>query len=209
MLVLEINNKFKKLKIIFSYQFLFFLQNYYIYTMNLDFYEEIALSTAHRKCRDTIKNFVFANPEYLGDLVAIALLTTDKNHHKACWILELICEEQLEIFSPFLSKFCSNLERFTSDSAIRSVSKISLFLAKSKKITLTETQENALIAANFNWLLTTNKAANAAYSMRALYLLGKKQNWIHDELKTFLSKDFDNQTPGYCFAVKDMLARLK
>jgi hypothetical protein len=58
-------------------------------------------------------------------------------------------------------------------------------------------------------LLSTSKAANAAYYMRALYLFGKKQKWIHDELKVFLSKDLDHQTPGYCFAVKDMLHRLK
>ena len=177
--------------------------------MNLEFYNQIAKSTAHRKSRDDNKDFIFANSDYLKYLLEIAFNVKDKNHHKACWILELICEEKMELFLPFLDKFCKTLHQYKSDSAIRSISKICLFLSNSKKYSLTENQEQKIIETCLDWLIESNKAANAAYAMRTLYNLGKKHKWVNDELKILLNRDFKNQTPGYCFAVKDILKRLK
>jgi hypothetical protein len=177
--------------------------------MDATYYQTIANSTAHRKSRDDNKNFIFNHPEYLPDLLQISYNTADKNHHKACWILELVFEERLTLIQPHLSNFCANLKQYTSDSAIRSLSKICLFLAQSKTLKLTETQEEHIIEACLDWLIQTDKAANAAYSMRALYFLGKRHTWINDELKLILSREFVNQTPGYRSAVKDLLKRLR
>jgi len=177
--------------------------------MNANFYNQIANSTAHRKSRDDNKNFIFNNPEYLQYLLEIAFNTKDKNHHKACWILELICEEQMELFLPFLDEFCKTLNKYTSDSAIRSISKICLFLSNSKKYSLTENQEEKIIETCLDWLIETDKAANATYVMRTLFNLGKKHHWVNEELKVLLTRDSSHQTPGYKFAVKDLLKRLK
>ena len=78
-----------------------------------------------------------------------------------------------------------------------------------KTIELTESQEEKLIETGLDWIIQTDKAANAAYTMRFLYLLGKKHLWINDELKALLSRNCSHQTPGYRFAVKDILKRLK
>lgn len=177
--------------------------------MDATYYQTIANSTAHRKSRDDNKNFIFNHPEYLPDLLQISYNTADKNHHKACWILELVFEERLTLIQPHLNNFCNNLKHYTSDSAIRSLSKICLFLAQRKNLKLTETQEEQIIEACLDWLIQTDKAANAAYSMRALYFLGKRHTWINDELKLILSREFVNQTPGYRSAVKDLLKRLR
>ncbi|WP_295338568.1 hypothetical protein [Flavobacterium sp.] len=177
--------------------------------MDATYYQTIANSTAHRKCRDDQRDFIFNHCEYLPDLLQISYNTTDKNHHKACWILELVFEERLALIQSHLSDFCDNLKHFTSDSAIRSLSKICLFLAQSKTLKLTEIQEEQIIEACLDWLIQTDKAANAAYSMRALYFLGKRQPWINSELKLILSREFENQTPGYRSAVKDLLKRLR
>jgi hypothetical protein len=177
--------------------------------MNSEFYILIEKSTAHRKCRDDVKAFVFEHPNHLNDLTKIAFNTKDKNHHKACWILELICEEQLELFIPYIDNFCSSLAHQHSDSAIRSISKIGLFLVQHKKIQLSESQEEKLIETGLDWLIQTDKAANAAYTMRFLYVLGKKHSWVNEELRALLSRDCSHQSPGYRFAVKDILKRLK
>ena len=177
--------------------------------MNTDYYKVIATSTAHRKSRDDNKDFIFQNPEFLKDLLEISFNVSDKNHHKACWILELVLEERIELIKPFLDSFCNALAKYRSDSAIRSLSKICLFLSKTKAIVLTEIQEEKIIEACLDWLIQTDKAANAAYSMRALYYFGKKYPWINDELQLILSREFENQTPGYRGAVKDLLKRLR
>lgn len=177
--------------------------------MNANFYDQIEKSTAHRKCRDDIKDFVFENPEFLSDLIKIAFTIKDKNHHKACWILELVCEEKMHSFLPFLDEFCEVLSEYKSDSAIRSVSKICLFLSNSKKYSLSEIQEEKIIETCLDWLIESDKAANAAYAMRTLFNFGKKHHWVNEELKVLLQRDCSHQTPGYKFAVKDILKRLK
>lgn len=76
-------------------------------------------------------------------------------------------------------------------------------------IHLTEIQENQMIETYLDWLIESDKAANAAYSMHTLFILGKKHSWVNDELNALLSRDCSYQTPGYKFAVKDILKRLK
>jgi hypothetical protein len=177
--------------------------------MNSEYYNQIAKSTAHRKSRDDNKYFIFANRSYLKDLTTIAFNTKDKNHHKACWILELICEEKMELFLPYIDRFCEVLPNFKVDPALRPTSKICLFLSKSKKVTLTEFQEEKIIETCLDRLIDCDLAATAAYSMRALYNLGKKHDWVNEELKVLLTRDISSQTPGYCAATKDILKRLK
>ena len=176
--------------------------------MNSEYYNQIVKSTAHRKSRDENKNFIFTHPDYLCNLTEIAFNTKDKNHHKACWILELICEEKIELFLPFVDNFCAVLSSYQSDSAIRSISKICLFLTKNKKLNLTKIQEEKIIETCLDWLIDSKKAANAAYSMRALFELGKNHSWVNEELKTLLSRDCSFQSVGYQFAVKDILKKL-
>ena len=177
--------------------------------MNTAFYNQIAKSTAHRKSREYNKDFVFSQPALLEDLVAIAFNVNDKNHHKACWILELICEEKMELFIPFIEDFCSTLSKYKSDSAIRSISKICLFLSNAKKITLTETQEEKIIETCLDWLIQEEKVAAKAYAMRTLYFFGKKQNWIYTELQTILPQDSPNHSPAYKACAKDILRRIE
>jgi len=177
--------------------------------MNTEYYNQIAKSTAHRKSRDDNKDFIFANPEYLKCLLEIVFDTEDKNHHKACWILELICEEKMVLFLPYLDEFCKTLPHYKNDSALRSISKICLFLSNSKKYSLTENQEEKIIETCLDWLIESNKAANAAYTMRTLYNLGKKHHWVNEELKVLLLRDYSHQTPAYKATVKDILKRLK
>ncbi len=176
--------------------------------INFSFYNQIEKSTAHRKSRDDNKDFIFANPKYLNDLTDIAFNTNDKNHHKACWILELICEEKMDLLLPFLEDFCEALPHYKNDSAIRSISKICLFLSNSKKYSLTENHEEKIIETCFDWLIESQKAANAAYTMRTLYNLGKKYHWVNEELRVLLQRDCSHQTPAYKSAVKDILKKL-
>ena len=176
--------------------------------MNTPFYNQVATCTAHRKPRELIRDYCIENPIYVSQLVEIAFATSDKNHIKACWILEMICEEELTLFVPFIDNFCTILASYKSDSAIRSISKICLFLIKSKKIKLSKIQEEKIIETGLDWLILTKKAANAAYTMRFLYLLGKKYAWVNEELIALLSREFSDQTPGYKYAVKDILKKI-
>ena len=79
----------------------------------------------------------------------------------------------MELFLPYIDRFCEVLPNFKVDPALRPTSKICLFLSKSKKVTLTEFQEEKIIETCLDRLIDCDLAATAAYSMRALYNLGK------------------------------------
>ena len=177
--------------------------------MDQSFYKLIEDSTAHRLNREFIRDYVFQNPNKLQFLMEIALNENDKIHVKACWSLELIFELKLALILPFLEDFISKMTNYKNDSAIRPVSKICLFLSKSKTIKLTENQENKIIENCLDWLIQDKKVASKAYSMRALYHFSKKYTWIKDELKMILSQDYPNHSSAYKAAAKDILKKLK
>lgn len=184
--------------------------------MNEILYKNIANSTAHRPSRDFNSGYIFDNPEALPDLLAIAFDLKDKNHHKACWVLELVFEKEIGWLAPFLETFCDKLANYSHDGAIRSVSKICLFAAKehlkeakSGSFFLSEKQLNLLIEACFDWLITDTKVASKAYAMRALFEIGKLHDWIYPELREILPKDFSAHSPGYQAAAKDLLRKMK
>ena len=177
--------------------------------MNTAFYKLIEESTAHRLNREFIRDYVIQNPKKLEFLMKIALNEKDKIHFKACWSLELIFELKLELLFPFLDAFTSKISFYKNDSAIRPVSKICLFLSKSKTIQLSENQETKIIETCLDWLIQDEKVATKAYSMRALYNFGKKHPWIHEELKTILSQDYPNHSAAYKAAARDILKKLK
>ena len=177
--------------------------------MNLAFYKLLEESTAHRISREYIHDYVFQNPEKLKFLIEIALNEKDNIHSKACWTLELILEIKLELILPFLDDFLAKTGHYKDDSAIRSISKICMFLSKSKTIKLSENQKTKIIETCLDWLIQDKKAATKAYSMRALYNFGKKHSWINEELKNILSQDFFKHSAAYKAVAKEILRKLK
>ncbi|WP_294819590.1 hypothetical protein [uncultured Flavobacterium sp.] len=179
--------------------------------MNEQFYKSVANSTAHRPIRDLLSGQVTDNPSLLADLLQIAFDTNDRNHHKACWVLELIMESHIKWLAPHLAAFCSTLASYRHEGALRSVSKIALFAIKKhhKEKFLTALQIEQLTESCFDWLIDPHgKVATKAYAMRALFLLGKKQDWIYPELQRILSEDSIKHSAGYKAAAKDILRRI-
>ncbi|MEL1245530.1 hypothetical protein AAEO56_14745 [Flavobacterium sp. DGU11] len=179
--------------------------------MNEQFYNSIINSTAHRPIRDLLSGQVLGNPELLPDLLHIAFDTKDKSHHKACWILELVMEAKIEWLIPHLDAFCDTLAKYRDESAIRPISKICLFAVtkQQKEPFLSPTHSEQITEACFDWLIDPDgKVAAKAYSMRTLYLLGKKEDWIYPELQRILSEDSVKHTAAYKGATKDILRRI-
>jgi hypothetical protein len=180
--------------------------------MKTDLVQKIDQSTAHRKSREQLSNYVLRHLDVLQDLLQIAFDTTHKNHVKAFWSLELICEKKLKVFVPNIDLFCEVLPKLKDDSAIRPATKICLFLAKSNHrkngISLTHDQEHSLIEALLDRLIQNEKVAAKVYAMRALFVLGKKYNWVHGELKTIIEQDYANHSAAYQAATRNLLKKL-
>ncbi len=180
--------------------------------MNADFYNLIAKSSGLRESREEIRDFIFANPSYLKDLTEIAFNTKDKNHHKACWILELICQDQTTLFIPFTADFCTVLPYFKKDSAIRPASKICLLIITSNyrknENQLSENQLQKITESCFDWLINNTKVASKCYSIRTLFQIGKQVDWIYPELQIILNKDYNAHSAAYKAVAREILKKI-
>lgn len=181
-------------------------------TVNTEFYKQIANSTAHRPIRDLLSGMVINDKTLLPDLLDIAFDIKDKHHHKACWVLELVCEAKIEWLAPHLDAFCQSLPTFTNESALRPISKICLFAMEHEQQHqgfLSISHKEQIVETCFDWLINPEtKVASKAYSMRTLFLLGKKEDWIYPELSRILSEDSAKHTAAYKAAAKDILRRI-
>jgi len=180
--------------------------------MKTDLISKIDQSTAARKSRIYMSNYIIRNENLLPDFIKIAFDTQNKNHVKAFWNLELVCEKKLKLFVPYIDIFCEILPKLKDDSAIRPATKICLFLAKSNHrkngISLTQEQEHNLIETLIDRLIQEEKVATKVYAMKALFILGKKYNWVHDELKNIITQDYTVHTAAYQAATRTILKKL-
>ena len=129
--------------------------------MKTDLALKIDQSTAHRKSREQLSNYVLRHLDEIEDFIQIAFDPSHKNHVKAFWSLELVCEKKLKVFVPFIDMFCEVLPLLKEDSSIRPATKICLFLAKSNHrkngISLTQEQEHLLLEALLDRLIQNEK----------------------------------------------------
>jgi hypothetical protein len=127
--------------------------------------------------------------------------------------LDFVGEKKLKLLVPYLDAFCEVLPKIKNDSSLRPATRIAMFLAKSNHrkngIKLSQEQEHIMIEALIDRLIQDEKVASKAYAMKALFVFGKKYNWIYEELKPILSQDYSNHSAGYKAAAKNILKRLK
>lgn len=180
--------------------------------MTTEFEKKLDSVTAHRVNRHKYADEVLQNPELFPELIQLCFQNSDKNKAKACWILELVCSENLELIQEHLDFFCSNVQNRSDQSAIRALSKICMLLTlshfKKAAIQLNENQLQQITECCFDWLLTDTKVASKCYSIRALHLLGNHFDWIHPELKIILEKDYINHSAAYKAVSREILKKI-
>ena len=173
--------------------------------------QKLLESDAHRASRMSACNYVIRK-EKIEELTQIAFNLSHNSHVMAFWTLEFVCEKKLKLFVPFIDSFCEVLPKIKDDSAIRPATKICMFLAKSNHrkngISLTQEQEHNLIEALIDRLIQDEKVAAKVYAMKALFVLGKKYDWVHEELKTIISQDYSNHSAAYQAATRNLLKKL-
>lgn len=180
--------------------------------MKTDLVEKLNKSNAHRNSRMAVCDFAMNN-ELVDELIRIAFDIKNENHFKAFWALEFVCEKKLGLFTNAVSTFCEILTSVKNDSAVRSATKIGMFLAISnhakKEIILTETQEKQLIESSTDRLIQDEKVASKVYAMKTLFILGKKHKWIYEQLKPIISQDAFQHSYAYQASARNILKRLK
>lgn len=163
------------------------------------------MQNAKRVNRMRVTNIVLDNPELLPFLLEISFDVDDKLSIKAAWTLELVLEQKLDWLTPHLDYFTQHIALVYFDSAVRPISKICNFIAiayNAKKESLikeflTNKHIELMIETGFDWMISNHKVATKAYTMNALYLLGKNSDWVHEELKLILQQNIAKESAAY------------
>jgi len=172
-----------------------------------------AINNAGRESRLKVAKMVLKDQELFESLLETAFEHDNELSVKAIWVLELVCEKNLEWMAFNLPYFIKNISKPTEESAVRSISKICNLIAQdynSKfdspiKLIMTEDHVSQMIETCFDWLISDFKVATKAHAMETLYFLGIKTGWVHYELKMIIEKNLPIESPGYIARAKKVL----
>ena len=172
-----------------------------------------AINNAGRESRLKVAKMVLKDQELFESLLETAFEHDNELSVKAIWVLELVCEKNLEWMAFNLPYFIKNISKPTEESAVRSISKICNLIAQdynSKfdspiKLIMTEDLVSQMIETCFDWLISDFKVATKAHAMETLYFLGIKTGWVHYELKMIIEKNLPIESPGYIARAKKVL----
>lgn len=177
--------------------------------MDMIFFNRIAVSNASTNCRNGLLDFVLKNPDAMPDLIAIGTDLTNKNHYKAVWIIEMLAEHSAKMLIPFVEIICETMAHYKHESAIRGMSRVAYFLSTSKEIALTANQKEKLIETCLDWFIGDAKVAPKVYAMYTLCHYAQKEDWIKEELRQIIDKDYLSQSAGYKAAAREVLKKIK
>ena len=180
-------------------------------------YEHLTFVDSSRENRLKNAEMVLNNIGLMPMLKDVLFKVDDKVSCKAAWVLEFVCNENLEVIIPYLERFTANISKVHLDSAIRPVAKICEFLAKeyySKqdnniKNALTSIYQERIIETCFDWMITGQKVAVKVFAMSTLYLLGQDNDWVHPELIMILERDFNSESAAFKARARHILLKLK
>lgn len=177
--------------------------------MDSDFFTRLDHANAGRKCRDRLLNTVLKHPELHTRLVEFATDLSNKNHHKGIWILEMMAEKQADLLQPFASKLLEKIPQFSHESAIRGSARIVYFMSVAKPQFLSEEHQQQCIEIALDWLIKDEiKIAPKAVAMYTLAHYAKNQEWLKDELRQIVEKEYAKQSAGYKAAAKKVLKHI-
>ncbi len=179
-------------------------------------YEELNYVNHSRENRKKYAHMVIERPELYPKLLNILFMVDDTISCRAAWVFEFACGENLEASIPYLNTFTTNVGKVHLDSAVRPVAKVCEYLVKAYysrqdnpiKAALTPEYQERIIEACFDWMINDEKIAPKAYSMNSLYLLGRDHDWIHQELKIILERDFQMQSSGFKARARHIIAKI-
>lgn len=179
-------------------------------------YSELNYVNHSREKRNYYANIVLNNLELLPTLLDVVFRVDDKISARAAWLFEFVARENLDAILPYLDIYIEKMHTVHLDPAVRPMAKVAEYLIEAfyhKKSNrtqeaLTQKHREKITEACFDWMISDQKVAVKAYSMRSLFLLGKEFDWIHDELYMILERDFASHSAAFKARARELMKRM-
>ncbi len=180
-------------------------------------YSELNYVNHSREKRNYYSKIVLNNLELLPTLLAVVFTVDDKISPRAAWLFEFVARERLDAILPYLDMYTEKMHTVHLDPAVRPIAKVAEYLIEAyyhknpnqTKEKLTKKQREKITETCFDWMISDQKVAVKAYSMRSLFLLGTEFDWIHDELYLILERDYASQSAAFKARARELMKRLK
>ncbi|EDP96109.1 adenylosuccinate lyase [Kordia algicida OT-1] len=180
-------------------------------------YSELNYVNHSREKRNYYAKIVLNNPALLPTLLKVVFTVDDKISARAAWLFEFVARERLDAILPHLDVYTEHMQTVHLDPAVRPIAKVAEYLIEAyyhknpnqTKEKLTKKHREKITETCFDWMITDQKVAVKAYSMRSLFLLGKEFDWIHEELVLILERDYHSQSAAFKARARDLIKRIK
>lgn len=161
--------------------------------------KELNNVTGLRENRTRVTNLVIDNISCLPNLIDIVFDIDTKIAIKATWIIEFIAKTDINLVVPYVDLFSKKIHTVYEGSAVRGLSKIvQLLLEENNKTSFLSTkQKERFVEVGFDWMISKHRVAIKAYTMRSLFLLGKKSDWIHKELSIIIKENMHHESAAF------------
>ncbi|MEM6720625.1 MAG: adenylosuccinate lyase [Bacteroidota bacterium] len=180
-------------------------------------YSELNYVNHSREKRNYYANIVLNNPDLLPTLLEVVFTIDDKISSRAAWLFEFVARENLDAILPHLDMYIERMHTVYLNPAVRPMAKVAEYLIEAfyhrkpnlTKEKLTQKHREKITEVCFDWMISDQKVAVKAYSMRSLYLLGREFDWIHEELYLILERDFASQSAAFKARARELMKRLR
>ena len=153
---------------------------------------------------------VLKEPSLFEPLLEMAFNSQDRDSHRAAWIVELLCLDDIGIIEDHLSFFTDHLNNLTNDSAKRPMAKICSLICHPKNgLQLSSLQKEKIISSCFDWMIDDSAVAVKVYAMTALFQIGRGIEWIYPALLEILEQHYTTSSTGYKCRAKWIMAQIK
>lgn len=182
-----------------------------------ELHEELSYVDASIESRLKYAHMVLNDMSLFSKLMEILFMVDDKVSCRAAWVFEFVCNDNIYNMVQYLEIFTKNLNKIHLDSAVRPVANVCQLITNTyfskdpnpiKKL-LSPQQQQRIIGAAFDWMISDQKVAPKAYSMETLFLFGKNHPWVHYELAQILEQDYASQSAGFKARAKHIFKKIK
>ena len=182
-----------------------------------ELYKELQGVNHSREKRHECSTLIMENTYLIPKLLDIMFMVDDNVSPKAGWVMEFLCNRDVNFIIDHLNQFTENIHRVHQDSAVRPVAKLCELIAiayssnenTQMKKALRPTYKERIIETCFDYMINDEKIAPKAYAMNTLFLLGKETDWIHPELTLIIERDYKMQSSGFKARARHILKKIK
>lgn len=177
-------------------------------------YELSNMKNAARIYRQQLCDLALNDKTIIPILINLSFEYDNKLSIKAAWILEFFVKDSVHHIIPYINQITSKIANLKFDSSKRSFANICEILANNYQKKgifyqiLAKKHKKEIISCCFDWMLSNEKVAVEAYSMNVLYIFGKEEKWIHNELSYILKENMHRKSCGYKARGKKILAAI-